>query len=181
MTHNTSIPNLNSTILCIFLAEISMKFSSKDTSLRNITHTISFPNQNFRILCLLWAEVVYEGSFKRYLLENYDINQLNSNSQVINLVLILAWNWVWNIIKKRPPWELWHLTLLLQIKFFQFCAYFWQTLVLNFIQKVPPWEIWHIMLQFQIKSFQFCAYFWLKLVWNFIQKEPPWEVWHIIL
>ena len=40
MTHNTSIPNLNSTILCIFLAEISMKFSSKDTSLRNITHHI---------------------------------------------------------------------------------------------------------------------------------------------
>ena len=98
MTHNTSIPNLNSTILCIFLAEISMKFSSKDTSLRNITHTISFPNQNFKILCLFWAEVVYEGSFKRYLLENYDTNHFNSKSQIINLVLILAWNWVWNFI-----------------------------------------------------------------------------------
>ena len=73
MTCNSSIPNQTFSILCLFLAKISMKFHSKSTSLRNITQTTSFPNQNFTILCLLWAEVVYEFSFKRYLLEKYDI------------------------------------------------------------------------------------------------------------
>ena len=92
MTHNTSIPNLNSTILCLFLAEISMKFHSKDTSLRNITHTTSFPNQNFTILCLLWAEVVYEFSFKRYLLGKYDMLLFNSKSNYFNFVLNFGWN-----------------------------------------------------------------------------------------
>ena len=47
MTHNTSIPNQNFSILCLFLAEISMKCYSKDSSLRNMTHNTSIQNQNF--------------------------------------------------------------------------------------------------------------------------------------
>ena len=50
MTHNTSITNINSTILCLFLAEISMKSHSKDTSLRNMTYNTSIWNQNSTIL-----------------------------------------------------------------------------------------------------------------------------------
>ena len=52
MTHNTSIPNLNSTILCLFLAEISMKFHSKSTSLRNMTCNSSIQNHDFMKFCL---------------------------------------------------------------------------------------------------------------------------------
>ena len=51
MTHNTSIPNLNSTILCLFLAEISMKFHSKSTSLRNMTCNSSIRNHYFMNFC----------------------------------------------------------------------------------------------------------------------------------
>ena len=74
-----------------------------------------------------------------------------------------------------------HITLLFQIKFFRFYAYFWLKLEWNFIQMIPPWEIWHITVLFQIKFSQICADFWLKLVWNFIQKIPPCELWHITL
>ena len=147
MTHNTSIPNQNFSILCLLLAEISMKFYSKDTSLRNMMCNSSIQNPKiFMNFCLLLVEIEYEI-----------------------------------FIQMIPPWEIWHITLLFQIKIFQFCAYFWLKLVWNFIQKIPPWEIWHITLLFQIKIFEICAYFWLKLVWNFIQKIPPWEIWHITL
>ena len=46
MTHNTSIPNQDFTNIFLFLAEISMKCYSKDTSLKNMTHNTSIPNQN---------------------------------------------------------------------------------------------------------------------------------------
>ena len=46
MKHNTSIPNQNFTNIFLFLAEISMKFHSNDTSMRNMTHNTSIPNQN---------------------------------------------------------------------------------------------------------------------------------------
>ena len=47
MTHNTSIQNQNFSILCLILAEISMRFHSKDNSMRNMTHNTSIENQNF--------------------------------------------------------------------------------------------------------------------------------------
>ena len=103
------------------------------------------------------------------------------NQNLFNFALIFGWNWVWNFIQKIPPWEIWHITLLLKIKIVRFCAYFCLKLVWNFIQKIPRWEIWHRTLQLQIKIVRFCAYFWLKLVWNLIQKIPPWEIWHITL
>ena len=46
MTHNSSIPNQNLSILWLFLPELSMKFHSEDTSLRNMTHSTSIQNQN---------------------------------------------------------------------------------------------------------------------------------------
>ena len=64
MTHNTSIPNQNFTNLFLFLAEISMKFHSKDTSLRNMTCNCSTQNHNFKNSCLLLVEIEYEFSFK---------------------------------------------------------------------------------------------------------------------
>ena len=45
MTHNTSIQNQNFSILCLILAEISMRFHSKE--IRNMTHNTSIENQNF--------------------------------------------------------------------------------------------------------------------------------------
>ena len=95
MTHNTSIQNLNSTNLCIFVSEISMKIHSKSTSLRYMTHNNKL---RFHEFLLIFDKIEYEVSFNRYLLENYDTNHSNSKSQLINLVLILAWNWVWNFI-----------------------------------------------------------------------------------
>ena len=40
-----------------FWLKLSMKFHSKDTSLKNMTHNTSIPNQNFTNLCLLSAEI----------------------------------------------------------------------------------------------------------------------------
>ena len=51
MTHNTSIQNQLLSILCLFLAEIRMKFHFKDNALKNMTQTTLIPNQNFRNLC----------------------------------------------------------------------------------------------------------------------------------
>ena len=59
MTHNTSIQNQNFSNLCLFLAEISMKFHSKDTSLRNMTQTHNTSEISI--------------SFKGYLFEKYDV------------------------------------------------------------------------------------------------------------
>ena len=64
MTHNTSIPNQNFTNFLLFLAEISMKFHSKDTFLRNMTCNCSIQNHNFRNFRLLLPEIEYEISFK---------------------------------------------------------------------------------------------------------------------
>ena len=64
MTHNTSIPNQNFTNLFLFLAEISMKFHSKDTSSRNITCNCSIQNHNLKNFRLLLPEIEYEMSFK---------------------------------------------------------------------------------------------------------------------
>ena len=136
-----------------------MKFHSNDTSLRNMTHTTSIPNQNFFNFVLIFC---WKSWFHVFL-------------------LIVSWHWPWNFIQMIPPWEIWHITHLFQIKFSKFCAYFWLKLLWNFIKKIPPSEIRHITLLFQIKSFQFCAYFWLKLVWNFIQRIPPWDIWRVTL
>ncbi len=59
-------------VLRLFLAEISMKFHSNDTSLRNMTCNSSIQNHNFMNFCLLLVEIKYETSFKRYLLEKCD-------------------------------------------------------------------------------------------------------------
>ena len=64
MTQTTLIPNQNFTNLFLLLAEISMKFYSKDTSLRNITCNCSIQNHNFRNFRLLLPEIEYEISFK---------------------------------------------------------------------------------------------------------------------
>ena len=64
MTQTTLIPNQNFTNLFLLLAEISMKFYSKDTSLRNITCNCSIQNHNFRNFRLLIPEIEYEISFK---------------------------------------------------------------------------------------------------------------------
>ena len=64
MTHNTWIAIQNWSNLCLFLAEIRLKFNSKDTTLRKITQTASIPNQNLTNFCLLLVEIEYEISFK---------------------------------------------------------------------------------------------------------------------
>ena len=128
---------------------------------------------------LVFAGIEYEVSFKRYLLENYDTNHFNSKSQFIILLLILAWNWIWSFIQTRPLWEIWHITLQFQIKFSQFCAYFWLKLVWNFIQKIPPWEIWQITLQFLIKILQSMLIASKNCIWILSQKIPPWVILHI--
>ena len=51
MTHNTSIQNQHLSILCLFMAEIRMKFHFKDNALKNMTQTTLIPNQSFRNLC----------------------------------------------------------------------------------------------------------------------------------
>ena len=122
MTHNTSIPKQIFSILCLFLAEISMNFHPKDTSLRNMMCNSSIQNHNCSI-------------------QTYNF---------MNFLLIVSWNWVWNFIQKIPPGTIWHITLQFQIKIFQFCAYFWLILVRNFIKRRPPWDIWRVTLQFKI-------------------------------
>ena len=64
MTQNTSIPNQNFSSLCLFLAEISRKFHSKDTFLRNMMCNSSIQNRIFMNFCLLLVEIEYEISFK---------------------------------------------------------------------------------------------------------------------
>ena len=121
-THNTSIQNQIFSILCLFLAEISMNFHSKDTSLRNMTCNSLIPNHNSSI----------------------------PNHNFMDFLRIVSWNWVWNFIQMTPLWEIWHITLQFQIKIFQFCAYFWLILVRNFIKRIPPWDIWRVTLQLKI-------------------------------
>ena len=123
MTNNTSIQNQNCSILCLFLAEISMKSHSKDSSLRNKTHYTSFPNKNFSILCLFLAEISM-----KFHSENTSLRNMTHNTSIPNQIFsILCFFWlrfVWNFIEKIPPGTIWHITLLLQIKFSQFCASF---------------------------------------------------------
>ena len=64
MTHNISIQNQNFSILCLILAEISMRFHSKDTSLRDMMCKSSIQNHIFMNFCLLLVEIEYEISFK---------------------------------------------------------------------------------------------------------------------
>ena len=64
MTQTTLIPNQNFTNFFLLLAEISMKFYSKDTSLRNITCNCSIQNHILMNFCLLLAEIENEISFK---------------------------------------------------------------------------------------------------------------------
>ena len=113
----------NCTNLRFFLAEISMRFHSKDTSLRNMTHSTSFPNKNFSILCLFLAEISM-----KFHSENTSLRNMTHNTSIPNQIFsILCFFWlrfVWNFIEKIPPGTIWHITLLLQIKFSQFCAFF---------------------------------------------------------
>ena len=46
MTDNTSNQNQHFSILCLFLAEIRMKFNFKGTALKNMTHNTSIQKQN---------------------------------------------------------------------------------------------------------------------------------------
>ena len=144
-----------------------MIFYLKDTLLRNMIHNTSIQNQNFSILCLILAEISMRFHSKTTPWEKWHITLQFQ----IKFSQFCAYFWlklVWNVIEKIPPWEIWHITVLFKIKIFSFCAYFWLKLVWVFSQTIPPWGIWHKTLLFQIKIFQFCAYFWLKLVWNFI-------------
>ena len=92
MTHTTSIQNKNFSVLCSFLAEISMNFHSKDTSLRNMTCNSSIPNHNSSI----------------------------QSHNFMNFLLIVSWNWVWNFIQRIPPWDIWRVTLQFKIISLQF-------------------------------------------------------------
>ena len=118
MTHNTSIPKQIFSILCLFLAEISMNFHPKDTSLINMMCNSSIQNHNSSI-------------------QTYNF---------MNFLLIVSWNWVWNFIQMTSRWEIWQITLQFKIKTVQFCANFWLKLVWNFIQNIPHWEIWRVTL-----------------------------------
>ena len=92
MTHNTSIPTENFSILCSFLAEISMNFHSKDTSLGNMTCNSSIPNHNSSI----------------------------QSHNFMNFLLIVRWNWVWNFIQRIILWDIWRVTLQFKIISLQF-------------------------------------------------------------
>ena len=59
MTCISSIPNQIISILCLLLAEISMKFHSKSTSLRNMTCNSSIPNHYFMNFCLFLLKIVW--------------------------------------------------------------------------------------------------------------------------
>ena len=142
----------------------------------NKTHNTSILNQIFSILCLFLAEISRKFHSNYTSLRHMTCNSSIQNHNFMCFLLIVSWNWVWNFIQMIPPWEIWHITLLFQIKIFQFCAYFWLRLVWNFIKKRPSCEIRHITLLFQIKFSQSCADFWLKLVRNFIQKIPLWGI-----
>ena len=59
MTCNSSIPNQIISILCLLLAEISMNFHSKSTSLRNMTCNSSIRNHYFMNFCLFLLKIVW--------------------------------------------------------------------------------------------------------------------------
>ena len=85
--------------------------------------------------CILLAKTVYEILFKRYLLEKYHTYHFISRSDFHDFVFIVSWSCVWIFIQKIPPWEIWHVTLQFQIKFFQFCAYFLAKISMKFHSK----------------------------------------------
>ena len=100
-----AIPSQILSILCLFLAEISIKFRSKKTLLRNKTHNTSIPNP---IFSKFLAEK-YQILFKRYLLEKYAIPNQNQFCAYFWLKL------VWNFIQRIPPWDIWLVTLQFKI------------------------------------------------------------------
>ena len=140
MTHNTWIANQNLSILCLFLAEISMKFHSKDTSLRNMTCNCSIQNHNFHefLLIVSW---------------NWVWNFIQ---------MIPPWE-IWHItlqfqikISQIPPWEI-------------LCnLFYWLKLSMNFHSNDTSLRNMTHNTSIQNQISQFCAYFWLKLVWYFI-------------
>ena len=82
----------NCTNLCFFLAEISMRFHSEDTSLRNMTHSTSIPNINYSILCLFLAEVSMKFHSEDTSWNNMTHNTSIPNQIFFNFVLIFCWN-----------------------------------------------------------------------------------------
>ena len=163
MTHNTSIPNQNFSILCLFLAEISIKYHLEDTSLKNMTHNTYIPNQNFSILCLFLAEISM-----KYHLEDTSLSNMTHNTYIPNqtfsiLCLFLAEN---SMKFHSMDTSLRHMTQntsFSKSKSHEFLLIISWNWVWNFIQMIHPWEIWHIKLLFQIKISQFCAYSSLNL------------------
>ena len=149
MTHKTSIPNLDSTILCLFLAEIGMKFHLEVTSLRNMTHNTSIPNQIFSICCLFLAEISMKFHSK-----DTSLRSMTHKTSIPNLDSTIFCLFLAEIGMKfhleETSLRIWHITILFQIKSFRFSAYFWLKLVWNFIEMIPPWGIWCVTLQFEI-------------------------------
>ena len=173
MTHNNSIPNQNFSILCLFLAEISMKYHLEDTSLRNMTHNTYISNQIFSILCLFLAEISMKFHSNDTSLRNMTCNSSIQNHNFMSFCLLLVEieyeiSFKWNLLEKYDTKHFY-----LKSKFSQFCAYFSLKLEWNFNEKRPFGGIRHITLLFQIKFFRFWGYFWHKLLWHFIQMIPP--------
>ena len=72
-------------ILCLIFGEISMKFHSKNTSLRNMTHNTSIQNQHLSILCLFLAEIRMKFHIKDNALKNMTQTTLIPNQNFRNL------------------------------------------------------------------------------------------------
>ena len=79
MTHNTWVAIQNLSNLCLFLAEIRLKFNSKDTTLRNITQTTSIPN--FINLFLLLAEIIM-----KFHSEDTSLRNMTHNTSIPNQI-----------------------------------------------------------------------------------------------
>ena len=90
MNYSTSFPNINFLYLCLFLAEISMKYHLEDTSLRNMIHNISIPNQIFSILCLFLAEISMKFHSEDTSLTNMKHSTSTQNINFFNFVLIFG-------------------------------------------------------------------------------------------
>ena len=137
-------------ILCFFLAEISMKFHWKKTLLWNDTHNTSIPNQIFSILCLFLAEISLTFHSKDTSLRNMTCNSSIQNHNFMSFSLLLVEieyeiSFKWYLLEKYDTKHFYS-----KSKFSQFCAYFWLKLEWNFIEKRPSGGIRHITLLFKI-------------------------------
>ena len=119
MTHNTSIQNQNFSILCLILAEIGMRFHSKNNSLRIWHITLLFQIKISKVCAYFWLKLAWNFIQRIPPWEIWHITLLFK----IKIFQICAYFWlklVSNFIQKIPPWKIWNITLQFQIKFSQF-------------------------------------------------------------